>query len=217
MGKRAVALGVLLAKTLESGPNTPRPSADSIAAAGLADDVQRVYRQLGGTQPTPRVRPGGWDFSFDGWTLELDEENHFNRYREITLDAPAYRRLASAAVEPYREYCTAFEHECSTHGGYWVNDSASREFGPAGHQGVLDGDGSPRWKQRAFYDYVKDLAPLTDGIRVSRLAIWDTVSVDGESASVGEVLERAAAKVLRRTAWSDALLELIEARTVAAL
>ena len=27
----------------------------------------------------------------------------------------------------------------------------------------LNGEGSPRWKQRAFYDFVKDLSPLIKG------------------------------------------------------
>lgn len=208
-------LGSLLSGTLASGPKTPRPSESSIAAADLTDEVQQVYEELGGVQPAPRLRPGAWDFTFDGWTLELDEENHFNRYRAQTLDAPSYEELEAFDRTAYREYCAAHEDECSTHGGYWINNSAAREFGPAGDRGVLSGEGSPRWKQRAFYDFLKDLAPLTDGVTVSRIAIWDTVSTGGETELVGSVLERAAVGSLDRSALLQALLELIEARKVA--
>lgn len=214
MGKRAAALAALLAETLELGSKARRPDADSIATAGLSDEVLHVYNQLEGMQPTPRLQPGGWDFTFARWVLELDEENHFNRYRALTLDASAYQRLPFPGLTAYREYCAALEDECSTHGGYWTNASAERAFGPPGDRGVFDGHGSPRWKQRAFYDYVKDLAPLTNGIEVSRIAIWDSVSAGGETALVGRVLERAAATDLRRTAWPGALLDLIESRKV---
>lgn len=93
MGKRADTLGGLLSEAFSEGTKTPRPSERSIAAADLTGEVKHVYEQLGGVQPAPRLRPGAWDFTFDGWVLELDEENHFNRYRALTLDAPNYARL----------------------------------------------------------------------------------------------------------------------------
>lgn len=122
-------------------------------------EVHEIYRQLGGTQAKPRIKPGAWDFHFDGWVLELDEENHFNRYRKVTFEAAFYHRVGSPILAEYPRHCASRESMCSTHGGYWTNPSSEREFGPPGARGVLAGYGSPRWKQRAFYGYIKDLAP----------------------------------------------------------
>lgn len=91
----------------------------------------QVYRCLGGLQPAPLLRPGGWDFSFDDWVLELAEENHFNRYRALSLDAPSYENLEAFDRASFRGYCTSFEGECNTHGGYCTNPSAERERGRA--------------------------------------------------------------------------------------
>ena len=52
-----------------------------------------VYRRLGGIRPEPRVAPGGWDVVAGGYAWELDEEQHFNRYRLITLRSRVYGRL----------------------------------------------------------------------------------------------------------------------------
>lgn len=61
-------------------------------------------------------------------------------------------------------------------------------FGEGGAAGDLLGAGSPRWKQRAFYDFVKDLAPLCANISVARLAIWDLVEIEGKRALLGDLL-----------------------------
>lgn len=82
----------------------------------------------------------------------------------------------------YRTYCESREGAClskAKHGGYWASDPTLRQFGPASVPGDLQPPGSPRWKQRAFYDFLKDVAPIAFGTPLARLAIWDTVSVNG--------------------------------------
>lgn len=69
----------------------------------------------------------------------------------------------------YRVYCSAKENRCLRKAGsrgYWSSSSSVAEFGPAGEPGVLAGAGSPRWKQRAFYDFIKDLSPFVLDILV---------------------------------------------------
>ncbi|MHA7678588.1 DUF7255 family protein [Cupriavidus sp. PET2-C1] len=39
------------------------------------------------------------------------------------------------------------------------NRSCERQFGVGSAQKILEGAGAPRRKQRAFYDFVKDLCP----------------------------------------------------------
>ena len=66
--------------------------------ADLPDDQRDRIRWLydlldGHPDHFDRIRPGGWDLAFDtpdGLLLvELDEEQHFNRYRALTLEATA--------------------------------------------------------------------------------------------------------------------------------
>jgi hypothetical protein len=191
-----------------------RPSLDAIAEAGIADEVFEVYRRLGGVQEEPRVQPGPWDFQLEDGVIELDEENHFNRYRLATLYAPTYTIETFTGLGLYRGWCSSRETHCQTRGGYWANESSEREFGPPGEKGQLAGDGSPRWKQRAFYDYIKDLAPRAIGVPISRIAIWDMVSVNEIRSSVDGILSLWAAGSNPTSAEIEAIMTLIESRRV---
>jgi len=53
------------------------------------------------------------------------------------------------------------------------------QFGNAGERGVLKGRGAPRWKQRAFYDFLKDVSGLIIGTQYVRVSIYDTVKYSG--------------------------------------
>lgn len=72
---------------------------------------------------------------FEEGVIELDEENHFNRYRLSTLFAASYTADTFPGLDLYRNWCSKWESHCQTHGGYWTNDSAEREFGPPGDRG----------------------------------------------------------------------------------
>jgi hypothetical protein len=138
--------------------------------------------------------------------VEYDESQHFNRYRALTLKADWATALPWQ--REYLGYSEQFEAECVRSrgwGGYWSNDSTERMFGPTGPQRELDGVGSPRWKQRALYDAVRDIAAIYGTVRLVRLAVYD--EVDG--IPLGQALDR---PTLRD---GDALRSLIEARTIA--
>jgi hypothetical protein len=47
--------------------------------------VRALYAQLGGIQSESRLAPRGWDHPLDGFIVEPDEEQHFTRYRALTL------------------------------------------------------------------------------------------------------------------------------------
>jgi hypothetical protein len=201
-GKRANTLKAVLAAA-GLGPTAdklPRP-----AGAEHHDELLALYRQLGGRIDVPTWRPGGWDLTFDGRLLvELDEQLHFNRYRALTLQSSWSTDLPWTAA--YRTYCTVHEARCLKDGcsqQRWTNPSCARNFsgGPAGD---LDA-GAPRWKQRAFYDAMKDTLP-TSGLALTfaRVSIYDTVN--------GELLD----DVLEERAHVDpnAVLALVRARTI---
>lgn len=136
------------------------------------------FQALGGQTPLPRLRPGAWDLAFEGeLVVELDEELHFNRYRAQTLQPPWATALPWH--DTYLELCKDFEMECLAAGKWgkrWTTPSCESMFGQSSPPGVLDGVGAPRWKQRALYDAVKDIAALeSQTTRLCRLSIWDRV------------------------------------------
>ena len=125
--------------------------------------------------------------------IELDEEQHFNRYRTITLSCPEYLRMPWFPLSPYQDYCLTFEPLClakASHLGYWSTMGSVKTFGPPGPKGVLTGSGSPRWKQRAYYDYLRDIIPLVCPVlRVARLSIYDNIGTPGSCVPLSLALK----------------------------
>jgi hypothetical protein len=205
-GRRALALREALVDAgLEPAAAPPAPRVSELG--DRAEDALLLYRRLGGLSAgEERLRPGSWDLAFSGsLVVELDEELHFNRYRAVTLSESWAASLPW--TEPYRGFCNEHEPEClraGTWGRRWTTPSCERMFGEAGPAGELGGVGSPRWRQRAFYDAVKDLAAVGEGsLRVARISVYD--SLDG--ARLGDVLDG------RRAAKAASILQLIANRT----
>src|SRR5207247_5846986 len=100
----------------------------------MADGLLGLYRELGGAESEPTLRPGPWDLVFKGpVVVELDEELHFNRYRGLTLTASWAEQLPWTST--YRAYCEKHEADClaaGTWGKRWTNPSCERMFGAAG-------------------------------------------------------------------------------------
>lgn len=172
-----------------STPKPPSPRLATLAPPARAA-ILDLYRELGGTHPEPRLAPGAWDSCYESdLIVEYDESQHFNRYRAKTLE-PAW-----AADLPWRHdylgYCGEFEEDCLKSrgwGGYWSNDSTERMFGAASPSRDLTGAGSPRWKQRALYDAMRDIAAARGMVRLARLAAYDDVGGN----TLGRVLSRPA-------------------------
>ncbi|MFM0174126.1 hypothetical protein PQR33_32900 [Paraburkholderia sediminicola] len=189
----------------------PFPRLQDVVRTGYDEIIDPVYRSLGGVLTSAELNLRHWDLEFDGIAVELDEHLHFNRYRAITLAAGAYVKLPGFPLVAYRRYCAEFESDCLRAGGYggkWSKPSCERQFGIGAAPKVLDGNGAPRWKQRAFYDFVKDLSPLVLGVKVVRVAIWDCVVENGTPCTVKDVLSRPT------VAGADAIAKLIHARAV---
>lgn len=170
-------------------PTAHRPPAPRLPQLpdDVADRVRSLYLALGGSG-TPLLRPGPWDLAFaDGLVIELDEELHFNRFRSLTL------RWSGATpkswTEDYLKHCASEEPACVRAGSWgkrWTSPSSVAMFGPGGSPGDLTGVGSPRWKQRALYDAVKDEA-TGDGSTVClvRLSVHDGLG----GHTLGEALD----------------------------
>lgn len=186
----------------------PFPTITDITKTGMDCDIDKVYRALDGKLPTLPINLRKWDMEFEGSAVELDEYLHFNRYRAATLRSKLYSKLPGFPLDVYRRHCEEHEDRCLTAGGYgrkWTNTACERQFGSGAPPGNLGGGGAPRWKQRAFYDFVKDLSPLLIGVRLARVSVWDELP-DGEGhLTVVDILSRpsrtgvqALAKLIRK-------------------
>jgi hypothetical protein len=162
-----------------------------IEASGLGSEVQSVYERLDGELDDFPDKVGGWDLRVGAVIIELDEAQHFNRYRLQTLESSVYSKLPKFPMSAYRSYCVEREAQClaaAKNRGYWSNPSCIRQFGPKSPEGDLAPPGSPRWKQRAFYDFLKDLSPIMCDIRLARISIWDEVPANGVQVPINQVL-----------------------------
>lgn len=190
------------------------PRRNDVSAVDIRKEVQGIYVELGGVLSEFPLRLRRWDLQIGNVAVELDEERHFNRYRRRTLDSRLYSQLPLFPLAVYREYCDKREAEClssARYGGYWSNRSCVSQFGLAAPEGDLEGHGSPRWKQRAFYDFVKDLSPLVLGIPLARVSIWDLVQANGTDVLVAQAL------ATRSEAAIQGIVQLIEARAGSSL
>lgn len=157
-------------------PSEKPPVAQMAAlSTQLQSEVAALYYRLGGRDPLP-VRTGPWDMTFGDLVVEYDEEQHFNRYRQLTFDTPFATELPWRTA--YLAQCATYEYACrnkASNRGFWTNTPTERMFGPPGVPGELNGPGSPRWKQRAIYDIMRDALAFNGTVRLVRLSRWDEV------------------------------------------
>jgi hypothetical protein len=212
MGRREGQLRLLFQKSgaTVSDKSISRLNKITLINSKRYRDTEEIYRQLGGILDSTPCNLVPWDMEVNDMAVELDEERHFNRYRLITLSSGLYTLLPSFPLDEYRYYCKEYEYAClksASFGGYWTNKSCEKQFGKASEPGDLNGNGSPRWKQRAFYDYLRDISPLIIGMRLARISIWETLLVEDAEVTVAEILDSQIMKA------SGALLRLIEKRS----
>jgi hypothetical protein len=203
-GRLAGLLGDLGHRPAAGRP--PAPRLDTMPSEA-AERVLELYRALGGSAEAFVVfRPGAWDIVLaDGLVVELDEEQHFNRYRRATLEPSWNDGLPWA--DDYRRYSDAHETAAlrkAGRGGYWASASTERMFGPADAPGEFGPAGSPRWKQRALYDAMRDALAASGAVRLCRVAVWDELG----DTTVARVLDG------RAGVDHEALAELVAQRTV---
>ena len=168
------------------------PKKDDVYDSALNVDIQNVYEELGGLLDPFPLNLRKWDIEVEDIAVELDELLHFNRYRLQTLNSPLYSKLKKFPIDEYKSYCSSYESKClsaGSYGGKWSNNSCENQFGEGSEPGDLSGNGSPRWKQRAFYDFVKDFNFLFYGVPMVRISIWDKIQVNGSTYNVGQILD----------------------------
>ena len=211
MGKREDTFGYILEASgfRTSSGVLQYPKKDDLYNSEFNNEVQSVYEGLGGLLNPFPLNLRKWDIEVEDIAVELDELLHFNRYRFSTLNASLYTKLKKFPINKYKSYCDTYESRClsaGNYGGKWSNNSCEKQFGIGSPPGDLSGNGSPRWKQRSFYDYVKDHTPLLYGVPLVRISIWDKIKVNGATYNVGQILDSEMLKA------GGPLFELIKAR-----
>lgn len=53
----------------------------------------------------------------------------------------------------------------------WANNSTEKQFGKPDDNGDFSQNGSPRWKQGAYYDFLKDYLFAISGVPIIRFSI----------------------------------------------
>lgn len=170
-----------------------KPSFKDFAKSDIHKEIERVYRQLNGKQEIYPVAFRGYDIKLDNFIVELDEEQHFNRYRLLTLDSFMYSSSKSFSLNFYKTICIEHESDClkkGDYGKYWKTDSSDRQFGKSGPEGILDVNGSSRWRQRAFYDFLRDAGQFLGKYKLIRISVHQVI--DGNS--VGLILDKGLTK-----------------------
>lgn len=184
-GAREAALVALLGEGgLRAKKSTAaRPSLSTLPSE-LLKAIMTLYRELGGVLEAPRLAPAGWDLELeDGTLVELDEQQHFTRYRAATL-APEWASLLPWS-DAYQSYCSAHERLAAGFGRFWTSPPSERQFGAAGTRGDFDRQGSPRAKQRALFNAIRDAHAVAGNVRLARISIYDPI---GDS-TLGAVLD----------------------------
>lgn len=185
VGDRERALGAILFEIGYRASAWPVPRIPGLPEEQTAW-IMVLYRQLGGIQHRPRLAPRGWDHPMGGLIVELDEEQHFNRYRALTLSTEWARSLPWAA-----DYLALMDHaetialRRTASAGFWTGPGAEAIFGPSGPARQLHGAGSARWKQRALYDAIRDAAAAAGLVNLARVSVHDTVN----GRALGQVLQ----------------------------
>ena len=122
MGKLQKQLEHLLAKVGKVSHGTlPFPRPYDLIGWSSRDQVDDVFRSLGGIAPDIPLNLRRWDFEFNDVVVEFDERLHFNQYRRATLQSAIYNKLQPCPVSAYREYCVSYEEACLKAGGYGAN------------------------------------------------------------------------------------------------
>lgn len=181
-----------------------KPSKKEFDNSKIADDIFKMYKNLGGALDEFPSRFRGWDVEIRNHVIMLDDERHFNRYRLQTFDSELYSKI-KFPLDDYKTYCNTYEKVClraATWSEKWTSFAAEEQFGESGPEGDLSGKGAAKWKQRAYYDFVRDITQLITDYKVIRVSIWDKIG-DG---TVDDLLSG------RREDLAVELIELVKSR-----
>lgn len=186
MPQQEETLSQLLRKEFGTG-SFSKPSYSDFSNSKLHNEIEATYKKLNGQLKIYPVTFRGFDIELPNCIVEFDEAQHFNRYRSLTLDSA--KNSNSFSTSDYKSFCKQFENDCLKKGNnrkYWKTPSTENQFGKSAADGILSGDGSSRWRQRAFYDFLKDSSQQIGNYKLIRISIHQKI----DDKRVDEILNR---------------------------
>ena len=186
MGKRQNNLAKILMEGGLSVFHPVVPDRSLFFQSAFDSELSRVYKTLGGILPEYPLNFGSFDIVLQNCFIELDEENHFHRYRRITLDSKFYNDHSYFSIKDFKEFCDSYEHKASTYGNYWTTSGSEKQYGVSSIKGDFSGNGPARWKQRAFYDMLKDVYGVLVNKPVFRVSIYSVIG----NSKVDKILKK---------------------------
>jgi hypothetical protein len=181
----------ILKKSHSAEPPQDKLNLKSLFKSHWKDQVNKVYRDLGGTFDPALINVETYDLYTERFSLILDSPVSFNRYRLITLRSQVYEKLPGFDMEKLKLYCRKYERECIKTGlayPYWTNALAEEHFGKAELPGDLIKNGAPGWKFKVYQDFLQDAYAAFTGKRLLRLSVWDEFLYQGKITRLNEVL-----------------------------
>lgn len=178
MGRRQEILTDIIGKKYPVGRFYRNPGPIAFNNSIYHKEIEEMYLLLGGIQKYYPTGYKGYDLQSENFIIELDEERHFNRYRLLTLKSNFYSNHESFIVDDYIDFCTKYENCCLASANWkknWTTDSSEIQFGSSNIEGCLQDPGSARWKQRAFYDFLRDVSCKLINVPLIRVSIWEQV------------------------------------------
>lgn len=150
----------------------PKPTLNALFPEQIKE-INRLYKELGGKLPETPFRFKSFDVSLKDFIIELDEQEHFNRYRLKTLASSIYKDFVNFDIDNYLKFCRMYESRCRIYGKFGKTSSSDKQFGPADSKIIPDDPNWSRWKQRALYDMIKDAYSVAKKIPIIRISIYD--------------------------------------------
>ncbi len=163
----------------------------------FSETILNVYKELGGRQNFPGMEIETFPMEFGKFCVILDDQLHFNHYRQITLRSEFYENMPYFPLENYKMFCRKYEKECLKSGikpMLWTNPEAEKHFGPSLEPGDLGLQGSSAWKLTAFKDMMQDVYAKHKKIRLLRLSVWDELMVNKHLVRLNDFLMTPASK-----------------------
>ena len=109
MYNRQEKLYSVLTAKFESGCSYPNfIDMEYLIKNKLFNEVTRIYRKLGGILDKAPLSFGKWDICLNNFIVELDEEQHFNRYRAISLQSYLYYVNDIFDASVYEKHCKIY-------------------------------------------------------------------------------------------------------------
>jgi hypothetical protein len=186
-------INILKASGYKIESNSKRIASEDIKKTGKETLAKDVYGDLGGIQENLPSFNSIANIINQKIIIFLDENLHFNRYRNFTLKSDYYENLLSFPLNNYRRYCRNYEKECLKAGlktGNWSNLESDFYFGPSSQPGDFFKNGAGGWKLLATKDFLEDIFWPSKEYKVLRISVYDTIMAGGKLIRTDSILER---------------------------